>query len=211
MIKLKNLLLESDLLSKINQLIKQERDAGMEYPPAAAYLNYYKELNSATSKNKIKDLTKEFAEFLAYGDKYSIKDNKLADEIREELHNFLIKKRQQVIPKYDTGELKNFIDTRIIKVREKWDNTNFKNALKKNDNLEYLYDYLIRDIVDVLENPHKIGLPEESEFNSLQKEINSAVSFLKKKGKSYMVYPFDNDKFYNDLNSVIKNTLKKND
>lgn len=161
------------LLNNIHELIALEKDQGSEYPKSEIYLKFYTKLRDKISKNELA----EIFNYLAYGDSYLLKNNKLADNIREIIYNIAIATAKKLFPPYDIRNLEIFI--------RKYKNKIEKSYNKKIQNIpDYfkIFNYL-DDIVNLLLNPYKIIIPEETEFPSLKKEINSYINLIKKEAK----------------------------
>ncbi len=196
----------SNLNKKISQLIIEERKQGKQYPSAIAYKNYYTSLLNAKSKKEIMDVTSELDNYLKKGDKYSIKNNKVADSIRIELYKILMYKRKEVVGSYNVTGLKDYIN-KVKKRYEKVFKKEWNQIIEENADFKDIFYYL-DDIISIIEHPENIGLYEESQFNTIQAEVNHNISLISKKSKIFSIYPFDEQEHLNILKAKVKESLR---
>ena len=127
-----------NILFKIEKLIAEEKKEGKEYPIANAYLGYYRALLKEKNNKKLLNLTKELYEFLAFGDKYSLKNNKIADEIRDYFYNKIEEIRKIIIKSYNINSLDLFIED-IKNKYEKSRENKFNDILSKDKYLKQIF------------------------------------------------------------------------
>jgi len=187
------------LESKIDSLIKWERKQGHTYPIAQAYKNYYTDLKKVKGKKAIINLTTELDSFLKRGDKFSIKENKAADYIRNQLTKLLVAKRREVIKPYNAKPLKQLI-------KKYKDNINEVYEGKVPKETKEVFD-VAESMVSTLEHPETIGLYEESEYPTVKAELNSKIKLIGRMAKRGAVYPFDDADNIKKLKFIVNKIL----
>lgn len=196
-----------NILFKIEKLIAEEKKEGKEYPIANAYLGYYRALLKEKNNKKLLNLTKELYEFLAFGDKYSLKNNKIADEIRDYFYNKIEEIRKIIIKSYNINSLDLFIED-IKNKYEKSRENKFNDILSKDKYLKQIFKE-IDEIYYWLNNPYMIGLGDNSQFPTIKQEINWNIERLYKLAKRNFVWPFDEKNKILELKNIINNILKR--
>ena len=193
----------------IDDLIAEERLIGHEYPYAVAYKEHLNSILNAKSKKDILITTHELDDYLRQGDKYFIKENKKADEIREFLFNFLLEKRREIIDKYDTKKLFIFLDQFVADKAKGFD---LKRPLSHTEREMRNIVQQISNIIDTLSHPESIGLYEQSQYGTMKKEVSDEVSSLRKTVKKSAFYDYYNETvllpFYKLVKEVVSNPLK---
>ena len=179
----------------IQSLMDEERWQGIEYPKSKAYENYYNDLMSSPSDKETLKITKELDDYLKTGDKFSLLDNRLADEVRKQLFELIAEKRREINKGYDTINLRGFIEDLKKDIEEVDLGKEYNDVIKR-----------VEEIEANLKDPSHIGLYEESQFPTLRQEIKHNVEMLKKVTKRNSLFYME-DKIP-ALNKIIDNILK---
>ena len=181
----------------IKKYMEKKRQEGQTYPEGGVHLAYYTKLKSTKGKKNISIVSADLADFLAYGDKMSKSTDKLAEKIRTRLNDYLIKRRKEIIPPMDMTAINKLIKEKVMNGDKKVFDMRMKDYEWK-----YFYERLL-EIIDIMKEPHLVGLPEQGDYDTPKKEINSIIMFLKKKSKHMFGYPFDEPEFYVELKKTI--------
>ncbi len=201
---------DSRISNLIDELIAEERAKGYDYPQSVNYKTYYTDLLSAKGKKQIMAVTSEADNYLKKYDKNSVSDNKKADIVRDYLFDLILKKRLQVVDKYDTSKIKALTDEKLSEVKEGF---NLPADFPKKIDLNSSTDRELREIfqrlygiIETLDHPEIIGLYEESAYPTMSQNINSDVRMLKSKLKRFG-YDYWNDTFMVEFEKLIKEAM----
>lgn len=174
----------------IDKKYEQEKSI-VEYPRMGAVKDLYHRLKESKNINKIKEITYEVDEYLKRGIGWNIKslgvDDKEVDTMLKMFSDYNRAKRKLVFPKYDSS----FLDKYLLQINRSLDR--LVKSVNKPHHCFVQYDikkYLL-NIKEVLDNPHIVGLYEETQFSSLSKEINWELSLIKKKSKREFIFSED--------------------
>lgn len=160
------------LLSDLKDFEKKERKIH-KYPIIASIISYIEGINKAKGK-KLKDLTSNFDSYCKGGINWEIRGMPGSEKIVERAYNFAIEKRKTAFPNYDLTA----INKAIAFVQEKRDKAGQDTKSLK----EYLYT--LNSIKELLQEPWRVGLDEETQFPTLKREVSHDLRFIFKKMKS---------------------------
>lgn len=163
------------LISDLKMFEKEERKIH-EYPTMSSIISFIEAINKAKGK-KLKDLTVDFDSYCKLGIGWEIKGMPGSDKIVERAYNFAIERRKTAFPRYSLVA----IDKAIVFVQK---------AITKEKSNKGLKEYLrtLTDIKELLQEPWRVGLEEETQFPTLKREVSHDLKFILKKMKAQYDY-----------------------
>lgn len=168
-----------------------------EYPTMASIINFINDINTAKGK-KLINLTNDFDRYCKLGLAWNIRG--MNTDIVEKAYNFAIEKRKTAFPKYDLTAINNAI---------KFFLGEYNNASKKGwqsaGTLKELLG-ILSEIEDLLAEPWRVGLEEETQFPTLKREISWSLNYAKKQlKKQYETFAWEKlQEFEKDIKALKK-------
>ncbi len=198
------------MIIRLYQMREYEVDTlKRDYSIADTLNELYALLNMTTGNRKLKEATLRVDNYIKRGIGFDLerKNCKGYEDILYILDNYNMEKRRTAYPTYNT----TLLDKHILLVQ------GYKEELLKGSSktdtfvtkeLDKVISY-IKTIKSFFDDPHIIGLYEQSQFSTLSEEINWELKQLKKYIKDRQIFILDG--FLNEVKETIKiiNQTKK--